>query len=185
MFRRFMLILIYLMKSWSRPLNPMRILGIDPGLRVCGYGLIENSSGVLKVLEAGVITTNPKQTLQQRLDEIYRSLAELITESKPDVMILEKLYAHHRHPATAFLLGHARGVICLLCAQYKLGLVEYLPTRIKKAIVGNGHAGKLQIKNMIERLLNIKGGNYLFDVTDALALAVAHAYIAALDKRKR
>jgi crossover junction endodeoxyribonuclease RuvC len=90
-------------------------------------------------------------------------------------LVLEKIYAHWRHPATAFLLGHARGVICLLCAQNNIKLFEYLPTRIKKAIVGRGHAGKLQVKKMIEGLLKIKNTAYAFDVSDALALAVAHA----------
>lgn len=155
----------------------MRILGIDPGLRVCGYGVIESACSGFKLIEAGIITTNSSQNIAQRLNEIYASLKSLISEAKPNVLVLEKIYAHARHPATAFLLGHARGVICLLCAQHNIKLVEYLPTRIKKAIVGRGHAGKLQVKRMIEQSLKIKKTAYPFDVSDALALAMAHAQI--------
>lgn len=155
----------------------MRILGVDPGLRVCGYGLIEVKGSLSRLIEAGVITTNAGENIARRLEEIYQGLSGLIKETEPEVLVLEKIYAHARHPATAFLLGHARGVICLLCAEHNLRLFEYLPTRIKKAIVGKGHASKLQVKKMIDQLLNIKKNAYAFDISDALALAVAHARI--------
>lgn len=155
----------------------MRILGIDPGLRACGYGVIKANGSLLKLVEAGVVTTTSGHDIARRLNEIYISFSELIQETRPQVLVLEKIYAHWRHPATAFLLGQARGVICLLCARHNIKLFEYLPTRIKKAIVGNGHAGKLQVKGMIEQLLKIKKSAYVFDVSDALALAVAHARI--------
>ncbi|MEK6714552.1 MAG: crossover junction endodeoxyribonuclease RuvC [Candidatus Omnitrophota bacterium] len=159
----------------------MRILGVDPGLRVCGYGVIEKNNYTLKLIEAGIITTNSSEDIARRLNEIYGSLAGLIKEAKPEVLVLEKIYAHSRHPATAFLLGHARGVICLLCAQYNIKLFEYLPTRVKKAIVGRGHASKIQIKKMIEQLLSIKKSAYAFDVSDALSLAIAYTQINKTD----
>lgn len=155
----------------------MRILGVDPGLRACGYGAIEKNASSISLIEAGVVTTDATQNIAERLNEIYSSFFELINEIKPEVLVLEKIYAHWRHPATAFVLGQARGVICLLCAQNNIRLFEYLPTRIKKAIVGQGHAGKPQVKKMIEGLLKIKNTAYAFDVSDALALAVAHAQI--------
>lgn len=155
----------------------MRILGVDPGLRFCGYGLIEAGKSGLKLIEAGIVSTSASQKIENRLNKIHSSFDELILEAKPEALILEKLYAHYRHPATAFLLGHARGVICLLCAKYRIGLYEYLPTRVKKALVGNGHAGKGQIQSMIKKIFGIKEEGLSFDLSDALALAVAYAYI--------
>lgn len=156
----------------------MRILGVDPGLKICGYGVIDGESPSLRLIEAGIITTKSNKNLEQRLNKIHSLLDELVEEVRPKVLVLEKLYAHYRHPATAFILGHARGVICLLCAQRNIQLFEYSATRIKKAIVGRGHASKVQIRGMIVNLLKIKNISSVFDVTDALALAVAHAHIA-------
>lgn len=155
----------------------MRILGVDPGLRICGYGVIDRRPSCLKLIEAGIITTKPGQDIEQRLNKIYCSLDELICQLRPKVLVLEKIYAHYRHPATAFILGQARGVICLLCAKRNIKLVEYSSTRVKKAIVGRGHASKAQVKGMIGQLLNIKTEGFNFDVSDALALALAHMQI--------
>lgn len=155
----------------------MRILGVDPGLKTCGYGVIEADKTSLKLIEAGIVSTPTASRLEERLGKIHRSFDELIIESSPQVMVLEKLYAHYRHPATAFILGHSRGVISLLCAQHKIKLFEYLPTRVKKALVGNGHASKIQVQGMIKQLFGIKEKALIFDVTDALALAVAYARI--------
>jgi crossover junction endodeoxyribonuclease RuvC len=98
--------------------------------------------------------------------------------------VLEKLYAHYRHPTTAYLLGQARGVICLACATQNLPLVEYAATRVKKAIIGHGLASKGQVQRMIARLLNLSEIPRSTDVTDALALAIAHSYIIRTDKIK-
>jgi crossover junction endodeoxyribonuclease RuvC len=102
----------------------------------------------------------------------------LISDTKPHVLVLEKLYAHYRHPTTAFLLGQARGVICLACAESKVALVEYPATRVKKAVVGQGLAKKYQVQQMVGDLLRIEKLPKYNDVTDALALAIAHSYIA-------
>ena len=158
----------------------MRILGVDPGLRVCGYGVIDSCLSGLKLVEAGIITTSSDQKIEQRIAKIQRSFKELILETEPKALVLEKLYTHYRHPTTACILGHARGVICLLCAEYDIELIEYSSTRIKKAIVGRGHAGKLQIKMMIRRTFNIDADLFATDVTDALALAVAHTRIGKI-----
>ncbi|MFQ5680437.1 MAG: crossover junction endodeoxyribonuclease RuvC [Candidatus Omnitrophota bacterium] len=155
----------------------MLILGVDPGLRVSGYGLITGSAPDLKLVQAGVIVTNSQQAIQQRLDTIYGSLDKLAEEFKPQILVLEKIYAHYRHPATSFLLGHARGVICLLAAQKKIQLFEYLPTRVKKAVVGRGHSGKAQVRDVVRKILRIKEASFAFDISDALALAIAHAWI--------
>lgn len=155
----------------------MRILGVDPGLSVTGYGLIEAKRDNFKLIEAGVIKTSPKDGIQKRLLKLYVNLIELIDEYHPSVLILEKLYSHYKHPTTALLMGHARGIICMVCGQKNIPLVSYPATRIKKAVVGKGHASKEQIGGMIKNLLGLKSIPDSNDVTDALAIAVSHTYI--------
>ena len=156
----------------------MRILGVDPALTITGYGVIEARKNKLYVIEAGIISTDSSQVIQARLAKIYRSLLTLIKDLKPEAMVLEKLYAHYRHPTTAYLLGQARGVICLACAKGDIPLFEYAATRVKKAVVGSGSASKFQVQRMVAGLLNINRLPRYTDVTDALALAIAHSYIA-------
>lgn len=155
----------------------MRILGIDPALSITGYGVVDFNKSNLSLLEAGIITTSAKQKVTERLDKIYRAIEKLISDTKPDVIVLEKLYAHYRHPTTAYILGQARGVICLVCERGRVPLVEYAATRVKKAIVGRGLAPKHQIQRMIANTLNLDSLPKYTDVTDALALAIAHYQI--------
>ena len=155
----------------------MRILGIDPALSITGYGVIDVNGSALSLLEAGIISTLPREILPKRLDKIYRAVIKLIADTKPDVMVLEKLYAHYRHPTTAFILGQARGVICLACATQNIPLVEYAATRVKKAIVGRGLASKMQVQRMVASTLNLSSIPKYTDVTDALALAIVHSHI--------
>lgn len=156
----------------------MIILGIDPALAITGYGVIEVGPRGLVLIEAGIIATSSKETLPKRLDKIYRAIIKLINDTKPEVLVLEKLYAHYRHPTTAYLLGEARGVICLACATKNITLIEYAATRIKKAIVGKGHASKYQVQRMVANALSLRELPKYTDVTDALALAIAHSNIA-------
>jgi crossover junction endodeoxyribonuclease RuvC len=156
----------------------MIILGIDPALTITGYGVIEVKINSLSLLEAGIISTSPKEKLPRRLDKIYRATTRLISDTKPGVMVLEKLYVHYRHPTTAYLLGQARGVILLACATKNILLVEYAATRVKKAIVGRGLASKYQVQRMVASTLNLENVPKYTDVTDALALAIAHSYIS-------
>ena len=158
----------------------MRILGIDPGLNITGYGLIEASARRFKLVEAGVIRTAAADGIEKRLLKIHTNLLELIDEHSPSVLVLEKLYAHYKHPTTALLMGHARGAICLACGERGLKLVSYPSTRIKKAVVGKGHAPKKQIGGMVANLLGLKGAPEYDDITDALATAIAHSYIEDL-----
>ncbi|MDP3732501.1 MAG: crossover junction endodeoxyribonuclease RuvC [Candidatus Omnitrophota bacterium] len=156
----------------------MIILGIDPALTVTGYGVIDFKKNRLSLLEAGIVTTDSGETTPERLDKIYRAVTKLIFDTKPDVMVLEKLYAHYRHPTTSYILGQARGVICLACAREKIPLAEYAATRVKKAIVGNGLASKYQVQRMVATILNLNSLPKYTDVTDALALAIAYSYIS-------
>jgi crossover junction endodeoxyribonuclease RuvC len=155
----------------------MTILGVDPALTVTGYGVIETKGRQLFLLEAGIISTSPKENTPRRLEKIYCAVIKLISDIRPDVMVLEKLYAHYRHPTTAYLLGQARGVIVLACATKNIPLAEYAATRVKKAIVGKGQASKYQVQRMVANSLEVQQLPRYTDVTDALALAIAHSHI--------
>ena len=155
----------------------MRILGIDPALCVSGYGVVDFVKNNLLLVEAGVITTSAGDPLPERLERIFGAVSSLIKDTKPHVIVLEKLYAHYRHPTTAYLLGQARGVICLACAKEKIPLIEYAATRVKKAVVGKGLAPKYQVQRVVMNMLNLKQPPKYSDITDALALAIAHSHV--------
>jgi len=155
----------------------MRILGIDPGLGIIGYGLIEAKTNTLKVLEAGIIRSSAKHKIEKRLLEIHRKIVNLIKDTEPHVAVLEELYSHIKHPMTSILMAHARGIICLAVQQAKLELVNYPSTRVKKSVTGRGHASKQQIQRTVVKLLNLDTVPEPVDVTDALALALTHANV--------
>ncbi|MFH0855227.1 MAG: crossover junction endodeoxyribonuclease RuvC [Candidatus Omnitrophota bacterium] len=160
----------------------MKILGVDPALAVTGYGLIKVEGNKLALIEAGIISTCAKDLVTTRLDKIYRAMIKLICDSSPDVLVLEKIYAHYRHPVTSYILGQARGVICLAAATKDIPLVEYAATRVKKAVVGKGLAPKTQMQRMVAGLLGLKEIPKYSDVTDALGLAIAHSYISKANR---
>lgn len=161
----------------------MLILGIDPGLNITGYGIIQKNQNNLKFIKAGFIKTSSKDNIEIRLVKIYQDLVNIIRNHRLDAIVLEKLYAHYRHPLTACLLGHARGIICLACAQNNIRLFEYSATRTKKAILGRGSASKLQIQHMVLNILGLKDNSKIsLDITDALSLAIAHSYISKSGK---
>jgi crossover junction endodeoxyribonuclease RuvC len=153
----------------------MRILGIDPGLGTTGYGIIEDET--MAVLEAGVIKTQARTPIQARLKKISDALSDIISEFKPDVLVLEKIYSHYKHPTTAILMAHARGAVCLACGKHDIKLINYPSTRIKKAITGNGHASKVQVQRMVQNILHLKKAPEPVDVSDALAMAISYCYI--------
>ena len=164
-----------------------RILGVDPGLRVTGYGVISVSSNGsreerIDLVEAGIIRTDTGTGIAARLSKVYRALSEVITELKPDILVIEKLYAHYKHPATAILMGHARGVVCLLSGTHQVTLVNLASTRVKKAVTGRGHAGKMQVQRMVQHALQLKALPEPADVADALAIALA--YVSHLKKKE-
>ena len=159
----------------------MRIVGIDPGLKATGYGFIDHHNQSIKLLETGTIEPNIKESFQNRIQKVYRILKGLIDQYQPDVLVLEKLYAHTNHPITASILGHVRGVICLVCAEKKLKLVELSVKRIRKAVTGNGNASKLQTQRVVMHLLNIRTEKMALDASDALALAVGFTRIQSRD----
>jgi crossover junction endodeoxyribonuclease RuvC len=159
----------------------MRILGVDPGLGITGYGVVEVASGEFKLLEAGVIKSSSREALAQRLSNIYKSIQEIIREYQPGDIILEKLFSHYKHQMTAIAMAHARGVIALTAEECShIHLVHYSAKRVKKALTGNGNASKMQVQRTVQGILHLKNLPTPADVSDALALAIAHAYIAGV-----
>jgi crossover junction endodeoxyribonuclease RuvC len=151
----------------------MRILGIDPGLRLTGYGVVDYTSPLRPgLVDGGVIRLNEKTSIAERLVELERELEGLVKEHRPDVCAVEQLYAHYNHPRTAILMGHARGVILLVAARNGLRVEEFAANRIKQSVTGHGHAGKHQIQRAIQTMWNLKQPPEPPDVADALAVAL-------------
>ena len=157
----------------------MRILGIDPGLDTTGYGIIDDYEGGFRLLEAGIIETSSKSPIQERLKKIYRGINESIKRFKPEILVLEKLYSNYKHPVTAILMGHSRGVVCLTSAEKNIPLISYPVKRVRKVVTGNGNASKGQVQRMVQNILGLKETEILDDVTDALAVAIAHSYLGS------
>ena len=153
----------------------MRIIGIDPGLKATGYGIIDQTSAMqCSLIETGTIEPKPKDHFETRIHTIYRSLKEILEQHEPDVLVLEKLYAHYKHPVTASIMGHARGVVCLLCAEKKIKLIEESVKRIRQALTGNGNASKIQTKRFVAHRLHLDENKLTLDASDALALALGY-----------
>ncbi len=153
----------------------MLILGIDPGLRVTGYGLIAVGSSFRDrhpaLREAGVLRMKAKGDLAVRLLELHAMLSELLDETEPDQVAVEQLYAHYKHPRTAILMGHARGTILLAAAQRGLPVTNLPSTLVKRTITGNGHASKLQMQRTVAMLCKLPKPPEPPDVADAIAIA--------------
>lgn len=156
---------------------PRRILGVDPGLHVTGYGVLEGGAAQPKLCEAGIIRVT-EENMAQRVLAVHRGLIEVIEQFQPAAMAVEQLYAHYKHPRTAILMGHARGVIFLAAAQHNVPVVSYNATRIKKVVTGSGRASKEQIQRTIQRELGLAALPEPADVADALAAALCHFYLS-------
>lgn len=150
----------------------MNVLGVDPGLRTSGYAVIAQQSRQLKVLDAGTIKVNTDLPMAQRLMQIYHDIDTIFNEHDIDTMAIEQLYAHYQHPRTAILMAHARGMFLLAAAEHSIPVDDFAATRIKKSIVGNGHAGKEQIQRAVAGQLNLTQLPTPPDVADALAIAI-------------
>ena len=150
----------------------MRILGIDPGLRLTGYGVIDYKPFRPKLIDGGVIRLKPKTPLADRLVELEATLEEILDEHKPDVCAVEQLYSHYAHPRTAILMGHARGVILLTAAKRGIRTEQFAANRIKQSLTGHGHASKTQMQRAVQSLWNLPELPEPPDVADALAIAL-------------
>jgi crossover junction endodeoxyribonuclease RuvC len=155
----------------------MRILGVDPGLNITGYGVVEVGDRGLRLCEAGVVRGKSRESLSRRVHEIHQGLSDVITTLKPDLLALEELYSHYERPKTAILMGHARGVICLAAAQAGIPVQHYAATQVKRMLTGNGRAPKSQMQMAIQRELNLPEIPDPPDIADALAIALCHYYM--------
>lgn len=151
----------------------MRILGIDPGTGICGFGVIDERQAI----DYGVIATPPHTPLPDRLEDIYNSLHEIIKQDQPDVMAIEKLF-FKQNITTGISVAEARGVCLLVAKQCNLPIYEYSPNQIKKAICGYGQAHKPQIQEMVRVHLKLSTIPKPDDAADALAVAIVHSFVA-------
>ena len=156
----------------------MRILGVDPGLNITGYSVLETTPGGIQVCEAGVVRGRARGDLAERVCAIHQGIAEVIESYRPASLALEELFSHYKRPRTSILMGHARGVICLAAAQAGLGVYHYSATQVKRILTGNGRAPKLQMQQAVMRELRLEAVPEPADVADALAIALCHHYLA-------
>jgi crossover junction endodeoxyribonuclease RuvC len=157
----------------------MRVLGIDPGLRLTGYACLDARADVPCIVEAGVLRLNQGRaggasaaSVSERLHELDHDFRELLARLKPHAVAVESIFAHYKHPATAIVMGHARGVLLLAIRAADLPLVELKPNAVKKSLTGHGHAAKPQIQRAVQSLFNLEQPPEPPDVADAIAIAL-------------
>lgn len=159
----------------------MRILGIDPGLNITGYGVVTARQN--RVVEAGILKIKKQKMMAPRLDELFESVRDVINSLGPDCMAIEDLYSHYERPKTAIIMGHARGVILLAAQQCKIPVTTYAATQIKSVMTGNGRAPKSQMQAAVCRQLDIKQELDPPDVADALAIALCHDHFLKIENQ--
>ena len=148
------------------------VCGIDPGLGVTGYAVLRTQPEQLVVIEAGACNLNPKLPLAERLAHIEHDVSSMLIEHQPDVVAVEQIYAHYKHPRTAILMAHARGVILLAAAKLDIEVRSYAATQVKRYLTGNGRATKSQMQRAVQTTLGLTTLPEPADVADALAIAV-------------
>ena len=154
--------------------SPVRILGIDPALRVTGYGIVERSGSRVRLIEAGVVAPKASRTLAERLRDLHTAVGEIIAQTRPDILVVEELYSTYKNPSTAILMGHARGVLYLAGAQAGLPVETLAHSHVKRSLTGSGSARKEQVNAMVRHMLGLRSAPHPLDVSDALALALAY-----------
>ncbi len=170
----------------------MRILGIDPGYAIVGYGVLDYDRNKFSVVNYGAITTEAGKPFDSRLKEIYDDMCSLLDMTKPDCMSIERLYFTN-NKTTGIDVAQARGVIMLAAAQRGIEIYEYTPLQVKQAVVGYGRAEKHQVQEMVKNILNLKEVPKPDDTADAVALAICHGHssgsalsrILAMEKGKK
>jgi crossover junction endodeoxyribonuclease RuvC len=162
--------------------KPRRVLGIDPGLTITGYGVLEVRLPRPHLCEAGIIRTADDDAidLAEKVLSVYKGVVEVIAQFQPEIVAVEQLYSHYDHPRTAILMGHARGVIFLAAAQADIPVVSYAATAVKKIVTGNGRASKEQVQRTIQSEFGMATLPDPPDVADAIAVALCHYYQSKL-----
>jgi crossover junction endodeoxyribonuclease RuvC len=159
-------------------MDPTRILGVDPGLNITGYGVLDTTPHRFQLHEAGVVRGGTGAELAKRVQSIYQGICEILVACRPQILALEELYSHYQRPQTAILMGHARGVICLAAANHAVPVVGYSATQVKRILTGSGRAPKNQVQQAIRRELRLAELPQPPDVADALAIAICHYYLS-------
>ena len=154
----------------------MRLIGLDPGLRCTGWGVIETDGNRLSFVAEGIVETNSKLSLSERLAELFSGVSEVINRLSPTEAAVEETFVN-KNPASTLKLGQARGVVLLAPSMAGLVVAEYSPNMVKKSVVGSGHANKEQVKMMVKTLLP-KATITNADAADALAIAICHAHLS-------
>jgi crossover junction endodeoxyribonuclease RuvC len=153
----------------------MRVLGVDPGLRITGYGVLDAVGGTYRLVEGGVLRPKTTLSLEARLEQLHTAMLEVVRATRPDCMVVEELWSAPKHPPTAVLMGHARGVIALAAGLCEVAFEELSHVTVKRALTGNGAARKEQVKSMVCVHLGLTVPPQPDDVSDALALALVFA----------
>jgi crossover junction endodeoxyribonuclease RuvC len=167
------------------PRNTVRILGIDPGTRLTGYGVIDHDpANPLRpgLVDGGVIRLDEKKPVGERLVELERELSDLLEEHRPRAVAVEEVYAHYKHPKTAVIMAHARGVMLLCAHRRNLPVHELAANRVKQNLTGHGHAKKEQMQRAIQAQWNLAEPPDPPDVADALAVALCLARSGLTDR---
>ena len=162
----------------------MRILGIDPGYAILGYGILDMKGNRFSVVDYGSILTDAGMEMPARLQVLYDRLTEIIEEYEPEEASIEELFFNN-NAKTAILVGEARGVAVLACAKIGLKISEYTPLQIKQALVGYGRADKKQVQSMVKAILNLEKVPKPDDTADALAAAICHGHCAGSGGRRQ
>lgn len=152
----------------------MRILGVDPGTAITGFGVIDCTNGKSALVDAGVIRTPAKQALEKRLKTIYDEVSQLVKDTKPQRVAVEQLF-FAKNVTTAMSVSQARGVVLLAAANAKLEVTDYTPLQVKQALTGYGRAEKQQMQQMVKTILGLGSIPKPDDAADALAIAICHS----------
>jgi len=158
----------------------MKTLGVDVGIRVCGYVICEVNNLMVTLIKENQIMPNPRQTLPQRLNCIFEEIKKEAISYRPEAIVVEKLYSHYRHPTTLGVLAQVRGIIALLAYQEKIGFFEFSPTRARKSFLGRGNVDSAQVKKMAESVTGKKFKSV--HTADAFSLVVAFSHMQKLEK---
>ena len=158
----------------------LRVLGVDPGVAITGYGVVEPESGRPgRLVECGVIRTDSQHEIWQRLDTVYEGVVDLIERHQPSVLALETVF-YGKNVRTALTLGHVRGVILLAAARAGIEVAEFAPRAVKKSVVGTGGAAKAQVGYMVQQLLNLKHPPSPDDAADGVAVGLTYLLTRSL-----
>ena len=157
----------------------MRVIGVDPGTAITGWGVVEGDGNDLEMVAAGVVTTSAGTPLPKRLQVIYHELRAVVKQWQPETAAVEELF-FSKNAKTALAVGHGRGVAMLALAEAELSITEYKPLEVKQAVTGHGRADKKQMQQMVKLLLSLDDIPRPDDAADALAVAICHVHSARL-----